>query len=80
MIRSSRLRWVGHVLKAEETYLARKVLVGYVQDKTDEGDQLPVGSLLMDRPAYKTIDQLIALAQDREEWNLWVNAVKQHII
>ena len=80
MIRASRLRWVGHVLRAEEPYLVRKVLVSYMQYKTAEGGQLPVGSLLMDCPAYETADQLIALAQDREEWNLWVNAVKQHII
>ena len=55
-----------HVLGAEETYLVRKVLVGYVQDKTAEGDQLPVGSLLIDCPTYKTADQLIDLAQDGE--------------
>ena len=69
MIRASRLRWVGHVLRAEETYLVRKVLVGYVQEKTAKGGQLPVGSLLMDCPAYETAYQLIALAQDREEWD-----------
>ena len=80
MIRASRLRWVGHVLRAEEPYLVRKVLVSYMQYKTAEGGQLPVGSLLMDFPAYETADQFIALAQDREEWNLWVNSVKQHII
>ena len=80
MIIASRLRWVGHVLRAEEPYLVRKVLVSYVQYKTAEGGQLPVGSLLMDCPSYETADQFIALAQDREEWNLWVNAVKQHII
>ena len=80
VIRASRLRWVGHVLRAEETYLVRKVLVGYLQDKTTGGGQLPVGSLLMDCPAYEIADQLIKLAQDREEWNLWVNAVRQHII
>ena len=74
------MRWVGHVLRAEETYLMRKVLVRYVQDKTAKGDQLQVGSLMMDCPAYETAEQLIALAQDREEWNLWVNALKQHII
>ena len=79
MIRASRLRWVGHVQRAEETYLVRKVLVGYVQYKTAKGGQLPVGSLLMDCPAYYTADQLIALAEDREQWNLWVNALKQHM-
>ena len=49
-----------HVLRAEETYLVRKVLVGYVQDKTAEGGQLPVGSLLMDCLAYDNADHLIA--------------------
>ena len=33
MIRASRLICVGHVLIAEETYLVRKVLVGYVHDR-----------------------------------------------
>ena len=72
MIRARRLRWVKHVLRAEETYLVRKLLVGYVQDKTAEGGQLTVGFLLMDCPANKTADHLIALAQDREERNVWM--------
>ena len=36
-IRSRRLQWLGHVLREEETYLVRRVLLTYMQDKLDSG-------------------------------------------
>ena len=33
LVRARRLRWLGHVLRAEESYLLNKVVVGYVKDK-----------------------------------------------
>lgn len=45
----------------------------YIQAKMDEG--YPPGSLLMDAPAHNSVEELIELAQDKVEWNLWVNAL-----
>ena len=46
LVRARRLRWLGHVLRAEESYLLNKVVVGYVKDKAEGG--YPSGSILMD--------------------------------
>ena len=46
LVRARRLRWLGHVLRAEESYLLNKVVVGYVKDKAEVG--YPAGSILMD--------------------------------
>jgi hypothetical protein len=70
-VRAKRLRWLGHVLRAEDTYLLKKVVVGYIEEKVDCG--YPTGSIVMDAPHHKTAEELLAVAQDREVWNLHVN-------
>ena len=47
------------------------MVVGYVKDKVEGG--YPAGSILMDSPHHRTAEELLALAQDREAWNLHVN-------
>ena len=59
------------MLRAEESYLLKKVVVGYVRDKAEGG--YPAGSILMDSPHHRTADELLALAQDQEACNLHVN-------
>ena len=71
LVRARRLRWLGHVLRAEESYLMKKVVVGYVKDNAEGG--YPAGSILMDSPHHRTAEELLALAQDWEAWNLHVN-------
>lgn len=73
-IRYQRLKWLGHVLREEETYLVRQVVIKYVQDKIDVG--YPVGSILMDAPHHRTVEELVELARDKENWNVEVNALK----
>ena len=36
----------------------------------------PEGSLLMDAPRHRDIQQLITMARDKDEWNIIVNALK----
>ena len=74
-IRSRRLRWLGHVLREEETHLVRRVLLAYMQDKLDTGGY-PAGSILMDAPHHNTTEGLVELAKDKEDWNIEVNALK----
>ena len=33
LVRARRLKWLGHMLRAEESYLLNKVVVVYVKDK-----------------------------------------------
>ena len=59
------------MLREEESYLLKKVVVVYVKDKVEGG--YPAGSILMDSPHHRTDEELLALSQDREAWNLHVN-------
>jgi hypothetical protein len=71
-IRAKRLRWVGHVLREEESHLVRRVLVGYINEKVDK---YPEGSILMDAPKHSSAEELIEAASDKADWNISVNAV-----
>jgi len=68
-LRAQRLRWVGHVLRRQETFPARRVLM--MEQKPHEE-----GSVLMDAEEhfeYDTMEELAELAENREKWNLEVN-------
>lgn len=71
-IRTRRLRWLGHVLRESEGHLVRQVLTKYIADKLND---YPAGSILMDAPIHVSLDELVELAYDREQWNLSVNAI-----
>ena len=66
-LRSRRLRWAGHILRQEETSLLRRVFVAQLRQALEEGGIRP-GSLLMDAPAFGTVEQLEEMAGDREAW------------
>ena len=71
LVRARRLKWLRHVLRAEDSYLLKKVVLGYVKDKVEGG--YPAGSILMDSPHHRTAEEFLDLAQDWEAWNLHVN-------
>ena len=50
------------MLRAEESYLLKKVVVEYIKDKAEGG--YPAGSILMDSHNRRTAEELLALAQD----------------
>ena len=56
MLRARRLRWVGHVIRLDESRLLRQVLLRKVP-----GGRKP-GTILMDTPSGLTTEQLIDLA------------------
>ena len=62
LVRAKRLRWLVHVLRAEESYLLKKMVVGYIKEKAEGG--YPAGSILMEYPHHRTAEELLALAQD----------------
>ena len=61
---------MGHMLRSEESYLLKKVVVGYVKDKAESG--YPDGYILMDLPHHRKAEELLDLAQDWEDWKLHV--------
>ena len=69
-LRVRRLRWLGHVLRMEDGIRDVKTVL------TQMCQPYPEGSLLMDAPRHRNIDQLITMARDKDEWNLQVNALK----
>ena len=73
-LRSRRLRWAGHILRQEETSLVRQVLVALVEEHLAGGLGLG-GGLLMDAPAFGSLEQLLELAGDRDGWRAVVRAL-----
>ena len=57
-LRVRRLRWVGHILRQPESYLARRVLL---QFNTIYPEGYPEGSLLMDAPRHESVGDLVKL-------------------
>ena len=70
-LRVSRLRWVGHVLRKEETSYDRRALLTLKQP-------YPPGSALMD-VADKTIQELVNMALDRDGWRVLVAMLNRKI-
>jgi hypothetical protein len=73
-LRSRRLRWAGHILRLEETSLLRRVLLAQVEQDLHKGKSEP-GGVLMDCLRFKSVEQLLLLAADREEWGGAVTAL-----
>ena len=64
----------GHILRQEETSLVRQVLVALVEEHL--AGELPLGgSLLMDAPAFGSLEQLLELDGDRDGWRAVVRAL-----
>jgi hypothetical protein len=73
-LRSRRLKWAGHILRMEEASLNRRVLLAQVQAELEAGSS-EVGGLLMDAPAYESVEQLVELAEDKTAWAVEVLAL-----
>ena len=59
MLRVRRLRWVGHVLRMDETRPERQILLAY---NAIYPDGYPEGSVLMDAPCHTTVADLVPMA------------------
>ena len=68
-LRVRRLRFLGHVLRMDESRLVRKAVLTL-------RNPYPPGFILMDTPPHESLDQLIDMARDKESWNIEVNALK----
>ena len=70
-IMARRQKWLGHVLRAGESFLARRVLLGEVQEHKEAGRRYRAGSLLAEAPAHESVEELVKLGEMRDEWRFW---------
>ena len=69
-IRRRRLRFLGHVLRMDQSRLVRRTLTAYVHG----GHGAPDGSLL-DDCQQKSMDRLAEMAHDRRRWERFVSRI-----
>ena len=75
LIRKRRLKYVGHVLRREEGYLVRQVLLIKLQNELRDGRSR--SSILMDVPDYVNVEEVVEMARDKENWQLEANALQR---
>ena len=62
-LRSQRLRYLGHVLRSDESSMVRKVILS-------RGTNHRAGDLFMDSPVHNSIEELVEIARDRDQWRI----------
>ena len=72
-LRVRRLRWLGHVLRMDDSRLVKRVFMATEQPYKK-------GSIFTDAPEHTTTVELEKLAQDREGWNILVNKLKKLLL
>ena len=63
LVRARRIRWMGHMLREEEGYLLKKVVVGYVKDKAEGG--YSAGCILVE------VRMALARTRFRTMYHIW---------
>lgn len=74
-LRHRRLRRLGETLRREESFLVRKVVVVQAQQILDQ-EMCAEGSIFMDAPRHKSVEELIQMAHRGGWWNKYVNRFK----
>ena len=74
-IRVRRLRWLGHVLRSSERSFMRKLVVAQSEEVLRSGGKYPEGSIMMDAPAHSSVEELIMMAEDRDDWRIIVYSI-----
>lgn len=75
LIRKRRLKYVGHVLRREEGYLVRQVLLIKLQNELRDGRSR--SSILMDVPNYESVEEVVEMARDKDNWQIEANALQR---
>ena len=74
-VRGRRLKFLGHVLRREESSLLKQVLLADGVEQMQEG-QYAEGSVLSEAPEHRSLQELEELAQERGKWRQMVHRVK----
>ena len=72
-ILSRRQKWLGYILRSEEAFLARRVLLGEVKEHKEKGleykHRSPIS--LSEAPSHESREDLVEAAEYRDEWRFW---------
>ena len=63
-VRQKRLSWLGHVLRAGEENLVRAAVVKMCRGCI-KGSRTAAGTVLMDAPEFKSLEELMVAAEDK---------------
>jgi hypothetical protein len=74
-IRHRRLKWLGEVLRREETFIVRRVLLVQAQQVLD-GETVAAGTVFMDAPKHKSVEELIQMTHRGGWWSKYVTKFK----
>ncbi len=82
MLQVRRLRWVGHVLRMDESRRLRQVLLKF--DSIYPDNNYPDGSVLMNAPPHESVADLIPLAGthgpgNHKQWDEKVQQLKAEL-
>eukprot|EP00658_Telonema_sp_P-2_P085477 TRINITY_DN9753_c0_g1_i1.p1 TRINITY_DN9753_c0_g1~~TRINITY_DN9753_c0_g1_i1.p1 ORF type:complete len:122 (+),score=28.37 TRINITY_DN9753_c0_g1_i1:191-556(+) len=62
--KTRRLKWVGHVLRSEESNLVRQVLCAEVIG----GEQYQAGGVLSELPPHSNLEDLLEMVSEKDVW------------
>ena len=83
-LRVSRLRWVGHVLRMDDSrYLKQALLATFEANRPGSSQTKSSGCLLMDAPKCSSVSELVTLAGvhgDHAEWDRLVHALSKRVM
>ena len=71
LIEKTRMKYVGHVLRRETGYLVRQVTIIKIRNELRDGRSK--SSILKDVPEFNSVEEIIEMAQDKNEWQLEAN-------
>ena len=63
--KARRLKWAGQLLRAEESFLPRRVAMVELEQSAGAGQP---GGIFQDAPKGRTVEELVELAQDKGQW------------
>ena len=72
--RARRLKWGGQLLRAEETFLPRRVAMAELERTEGRGQP---GGLFQDAPKGVSVEELVELAGMKQEWGKLVGRVRR---
>ena len=76
-IRARRLTWAGHLLRAKEKYLPRRIALAQLQPDMERHTCLGTTTgLFQDAPERKSIPEMVVLARDRTGWRRRVEHIE----
>ena len=76
-IRARRLTWAGHLLRAKEEYLPRRMALAQLQSDMERHTCLGTTTdLFQDAPERKSIPEMVVLARDRAGWRRLVEYIE----